>query len=324
VNKRLLQEGTLRIEKSPTPDNNRLRLASCGKPLDGIHVRIVDPKSGAALGDRQIGEVWVAGKSTCEGYWNSPQLTQEVFGNTVTNDPHDANAYLRTGDIGFLDEGELFICGRLKDLIIIRGVNYYPQDIESIVESASPKIRPLGVAAFEGNEEGDGLVVVAEVKKAKDLPDPHQISQAIYTQYNIRPQTVLFVPARTIARTTSGKIARSRTRQLWLADKLKVIATRVSVTSEAPNSVPPSSPRDRFRHFLERYELTGHEECTLAAIGIDSLGMVTLLNDIELLLTEHGATDLLSEIDARLLQQLTVAGACRGASDRPEETKAGA
>lgn len=277
--------------------DNQLQLVSCGKPLDGIQVRIVDPKSGAVLDGGQIGEVWVAGKSTCQGYWNRPELTREVFSNCVTNDPQDCNAYLRTGDLGFIDDGELFICGRIKDLIIVRGVNYYPQDIESTVESASAKIRLA--TAFESNE---GLVVVAEAKKIKDLPDPQEIIRAIHSHYNIRPQTIVVVSPGTIARTTSGKIARHRTRQLWLANQLRVLA----VHHEEPE-IQPSSVEDRFRHFLERHDLTGREDCTLAAVGVDSLGMVTLLDDIELLLKDHGAADLLGEIDARLLQQLTIA-----------------
>ena len=269
-------------------------LVSCGKPLDGIHVRIVDPKTGAALSDGQTGEVWVAGQSTCEGYWNRPELTREFFRNRVTNDSQDENEYLRTGDLGFIDDGELFICGRIKDLIIIRGVNYYPHDIETVVQSASPRIRL--VAAFEA---AGGLVVMAEVKK--DLPDPQKIVHAIYTQYGISPHTIVFVPPGTIARTTSGKIARSRTRQLWLGGQLRVIATH----NEQPD--PPPLLKDRFQHFLKRHNLNGNEDCTLAAVGVDSLGMVTLLDDIEQLLKDLGATDLLSEIDARLLQQLTVA-----------------
>jgi thioester reductase-like protein len=307
VNKRRLQEGTSQPENAEIPNSNQLRLASCGKPLDGIRVRIVDPKSGAVLGNQQIGEVWVAGKSTCQGYWNRPELTKEVFGNAVTNDPRDHNSYLRSGDVGFLDDDELFICGRIKDLIIIRGVNYYPQDIESIVESASPKIRRGGVAALDGNEQREGLVVMAEVRKAKDLPDPNQISQAIHTQYNIRPNAIVFVAARSIARTTSGKIARSLTRQRWLGGKLRVIATHYMGAEGGLIGPAHQGLRGRFGHFLEQYHLTGYEECTLAEIGIDSLAMVTLLDDIEMLLKDHGASDLLSDIDGRLLQRLTVA-----------------
>ena len=267
-------------------------LMSCGKPLEGIHARIVDTESGEALPDREIGEVWVAGTSTCPGYWNRPQLTAQTFANTITNDAADRNRYLRTGDLGFFDDGELFICGRLKDLIIVRGINYYPQDIESAVESASARIRTGGVAAFQADE---GVVVIAEVKHAKDLPQPAEIIQGISARCQLAPDTIVFVPARSIAKTTSGKIARDLTRRQWLAGKLRVITTHTCVTDEP-----------RLRNFLERYHLKGDEDHTLGELGIDSLGMVSLLDNIETLLTDHGLIDLLSDIDVRLLQRLRV------------------
>jgi len=282
---------------------NEQLLSSCGKPLEGIEVRVVNPNSGAMLGERQTGEVWVAGKSKCQGYWNRPELTRQVFENAVSNDLQDRNRYLRSGDVGFLDDGELFICGRIKDLIIIRGVNYYPHDIERIVETASSKIRSGGVAAFDANDQG--LVVMAEVRKANDLPDAEQVVQAVYQHCNVRPDVIVFVPSRTIARTTSGKIARSRTRQQWLDGKLRVIATHVTVTTEEADELP--SIRHRLRHFLERYNLTGNEDHTLAAVGIDSLGMVSLLDAIEVVLKEHGLTDLAGQIDGGLIQRLTIA-----------------
>jgi thioester reductase-like protein len=223
------------------------------------------------------------------------------------NDPDDRNAYLRTGDLGFLDEGELFVCGRIKDLIIIRGINYYPQDIESIVELASQKIRIGGVAAFNGNGEGETLVVVVETRKRNDLPDPAEIIRAIRTQYYISPDTLVFVPPRTITKTTSGKIARSLTRQRWLKGELPVTATHVSVTDPELSGARSAGLGGRFRYLLEQYNLTGHEEYTLAEIGIDSLALVMLVDEIEQLLKEQGAAQLITELDGRLLQCLTVA-----------------
>lgn len=270
-------------------------LMSCGLAVGGIRVRIVNPKSGEALEDRAVGEVWVAGKSTCPGYWNRSELTEQTFSNRITNDPADHDRYLRTGDLGFLDNGELFVCGRIKDLIIVRGVNYYPQDIESAVESASPKIRAGGVAAFETHDEGRGVIVIAEVKRASDLPEPAEIIRAVYARCQVRPDRIVFVPARSIAKTTSGKIARGPTRRQWLDGKLRVLATHVWNTEEP-----------RLRDFLERYNLNGDTDRTLGEMGIDSLGMVSLLDEIETLLKQHGLTDLLSEIDVRLLQRLKV------------------
>jgi thioester reductase-like protein len=307
VNKRSLQEGTLHIESAELLNNNQLTLVSCGRPLDGIHVRIVNPKSRAVLGSRQIGEIWVAGKSTCQGYWNRPELTHEVFHNTVANDAEDQNAYLRTGDLGFLEDGELFVCGRIKDLIIIRGVNYYPQDIESIVESTSHKIRTGHVAAFSGNEEEEMLVIVVGVRTAKDLPDPAKISHALRTHYYTGPHTIVFSPPRMLVKTTSGKIARSAIRQRWLNGELPVIATYVSGQDKEFTSTLPSGLRERFQYILESYNLTGQEAYTLAEVGIDSLSMAILLLEIEQIFEEHGIAKLVNVIDGRILQRLTVA-----------------
>ncbi|UCG14951.1 MAG: thioester reductase domain-containing protein [Deltaproteobacteria bacterium] len=307
VNERSLQKGTLHIENAELLNNNQLTLVSCGRPLDGIQVRIVDPKSCAVLGSRKIGEIWLAGKSTCQGYWNRPQLTQEVFCNAVANDPEDENAYLRTGDLGFLEDGELYVCGRIKDLIIIRGVNYYPQDIESIVESTSQKIRTGCVAAFSGNEEEESVVIVAGVRTAKDLPDPAKISQALRTHYYTGPHTIVFAPPRTLVKTTSGKIARSLIRQRWLNGELPAIATYVNDHDKEFTRTLPSGLRERFQYILKSYNLSGNETCTLAEAGIDSLAMAMLLLEIEQMLEEHGITDLVNVIDGRLLQRLTVA-----------------
>jgi len=109
-----------------------------------------------------------------------------VFGGRIAGGGEGAR-HLRTGDLGFLLEGELYVCGRIKDLIIIRGVNYYPQDIEKIVEASSPRIRTGGVAAFDVEDEGEGLVVLAEVRTPKELPDPREIVRAVRTQYYSPP-----------------------------------------------------------------------------------------------------------------------------------------
>jgi len=306
VDKRLLQLGRLRFANARTTGENRERLVSCGRPLAGIDVRIVNPETRMALGEQRIGEIWVAGKSTCAGYWNRPELTREIFGNTIVNEAGTGGAYMRTGDLGFLHDEELFVCGRSKDLVIVRGVNYYPQDIEAIVESASPKIRTGGVAAFAVEDEGEALVVVAEVRAADDLPDPAAIAAALRTQYFVEPRTIAFVPPGTIAKTTSGKTARGATRQRWLDGTLPLIATRRSVGAQRPAN-GSAVLRERFRYILEPYALTGSEHHTLAEMGIDSITLVTLLEDIRSLFAEHGLAGLIDRVDLPLLQQITIA-----------------
>jgi len=287
-----------------TVDNRRL--VSCGKPLDGIQLRIVNPQSHAVLANGEVGEIWLSGTSTCQGYWNRPDLTKQVFENPVANDVDDQTTYLRTGDLGFLDNGELFVCGRIKDVIIIRGINYYPHDIERIVESTSPNIRSGGVVAFEGRT-AETLVVVVEQKAAKDNPDAIEIVRAIRTQYDIEPETIVFVPPRTIAKTSSGKVARSPTRRLWLASALPVIATHTTIGSLASPPAASSTLWQRLRSILEPYDLKGHEHYTLADIGVDSLSLVMLVGEIEQRLEQLGFTDLTHLVDGRFLQRLRLA-----------------
>ena len=114
LNRRLLRHGHLRIEQANGRGEGQLQLLSCGKPLDGIDVRIVNPESRTVQPDKHIGEIWISGKSTCDGYWGRPELTNETFLNVISTEPEDRNLYLRSGDLGFMDEGELFVCGRTR------------------------------------------------------------------------------------------------------------------------------------------------------------------------------------------------------------------
>ncbi len=307
VNKQLLQEGKLHIEAATKPNENQLSLVSCGKPLDGMQVRIVDPKSCSELESGQIGEIWVAGPSKCQGYWNRPELSREVFENRVANNPDDHNLYLRTGDLGFMQDSELFVCGREKDLIIIRGINYYPQDIEAIVEAVLHTRRGGGVAAFAGGDEAEMLVVLIEARDLARVPNAAEISRALRSQYYNGPHTIAFVPPRSIVRTTSGKVARSLTRMRWLNSEIPPMASHLYGVERPHTDTLPTDMSDRFGYLLEQYNLTGEEEYTLAEIGADSLTLVMLVLDIEQLLKENRADDLVSEIDGRVLQRLTVA-----------------
>jgi thioester reductase-like protein len=304
LNRRPLRQGTtLTVDDRPShPDH--LRFVSCGKPLDGVRLRVVHPESKVALGPMRIGEIWLSGKSTCCGYWNRRQLTAETFHNHITNDAESADRYLRTGDLGFLYEDELFVCGRIKELIVIRGINYYPEDIELAVKSSSPKIRAGGVAAFNGNQDQDTLVIIVEVKSAKDLPDASEIAHAIRTRCSVDPYEIIFVPTGTIVRTTSGKTARSLTRLRWLNGDLQTIAIQVFT----PRKQPAENPglRARFLHLLEQYRITGKENCTFADLGINSLDLVTLLLEIEQTIEDY-SINLANQFDVWVIQCMTVA-----------------
>jgi thioester reductase-like protein len=304
LNKQALQKDLVRVEKALPENNNQVRLVSGGKPLVGNVLRIVDPQSRQALGESRIGEIWLDGASKGGGYWHRPELTAETFGARIAGD--EEHTYLRTGDRGFLYEGELFFCGRSKDLIIVRGVNCYPQDIEAIVERSAAQVRRGCVAAFSVERgEQETLVVVAEVRDERELPDAKALAQAIRRHCQIDPHTILFVPPRSIPKTTSGKIRRAQTRKLWLEARLPVLASYAHLTHERPGAT--AGPLERFRYLIESYDLTGQEDCSFADLGIDSLALAELRADLQALLEEHGAAELAEEVDTRLLQRLTVA-----------------
>jgi len=308
ADKHSLKMNRLKVIERPDnhPSNSIARIMSCGKPLGDTIVKIVDEEKHLILPEGSIGEIWVNGKSKCPGYWNKPALTKKTFQASAVNSNHEGNSYLRTGDIGFMLEGELFVCGRSKDMIIIRGLNYYPQDIEGIVEAASKDIRKGCTAAFSveiGGEEK--LVVVAELKSAKVIPNPAEILANVRKLLNVEVYEAVFIPPRTIPKTSSGKIARHRSRQAWLENGLKALA-RFSGHAGAPQLAGNNNGRLPFDELKSRYGLTGNELQSLSEIGMGSLDMAILLNDIQKLLKKHGAATLARQIDFRMLQEISI------------------
>jgi thioester reductase-like protein len=308
LNKRGLEQNLARVEKALPENKNQTPVVSCGKPLDETVVRIVDPETGQASGDGRVGEIWLDGPSNGGGYWNRPELTAETFGARIPGD--EEHTYLRTGDLGFLYEGELFVCGRSKDLIIVRGVNCYPSDIEAIVERSAQEVRNGCVAALSvERDDQEALVVVAEVRDQRALPDAKALARAIRRHGHIDPHAIVFVPARSIPKTTSGKIRRAETRKLWLDHKLPALATWVNQTAHQTHDGTDASagPLERFRSLIESYDLNGQEDCSFADLGIDSLALAELRADLQALLEEHGAGELAEEVNTRLIQRLTIA-----------------
>lgn len=283
-------------------DKPHSTVVSCGRPLAGVRVSVVDPSTRTSVQDGQTGEIWVSGTSTCQGYWDRPDLTASTFGNGLED---DSALWLRTGDLGFMHEGELFVSGRLKDVIIVHGANCYPHDIEAVVESCAPEVRPGGVVVFAGQQHGDEIVVLAEIKLARKRYNPEAIARMIVTQCSIQPAVVALVHVGAIVRTTSGKIARSATRAHWYSGKIRPIAIHRSSTGVRTGT---SSPLDDVRSILQEYGVADTDGRTLAEIGIDSLSLTLLLSCLErrLAADEHAAW-LQQCLDPRALQETTVA-----------------
>jgi acyl-CoA synthetase (AMP-forming)/AMP-acid ligase II len=218
------------VEASPI-DTGLRRLVSCGKTLQ--HVVVVDVKTQTRLLPDQVGEIWVASKSVAPGYWNGFEETEHSF-HAVLSGHDDMGAcpcgcpFLRTGDLGFIHEGELYITGRLKDLVVIKGRHHYPQDIELTVEQSSPFLSPGSGAAFTVKvAEEEQLVIVQEVERRYRSRDAKEIvnaiRQAVAEYHGVQVYAVVLIRPGSIPRTSSGKVQHYVCRDDFESGRLSVI-----------------------------------------------------------------------------------------------------
>jgi thioester reductase-like protein len=307
VNKRALTLGKARMTTEVSEIDAATQIVSCGTTLPGIDVKIVEPEQHFALKEGLIGEIWIAGSGKCLGYWNNPELTLKQFRARLVDDSPYDDGYLRTGDMGFFHGGELFVCGRIKDMIILRGQNYYPQDIESVVERASGLIRANCVAAFQIHEDSEpALAIVAEVKNPKVLPEARKIAAAVRDYLNVEVALISFIAPRAIPRTSSGKIMRHRAKQMWLQGEFTVLS-EFSREKDAGVSEPTADSQSTFGALKARYNLTGKESYNLVEAGLDSLDLVVFMHELKELLKDKGAEMLARQVDIGVIQRVSVA-----------------
>ena len=240
-------------------------LVACGRPPVEQAVRIVSPDSLRQWSAGDVGEIWISGPSVAQGYWRKAKETEETFNARIPE--IDEGPFLRTGDLGFLKDGHLFITGRLKDLLIIRGQNYYPQDIELTVEQSHPVLQPGSGAAFSVEIEGEErLVVVQEVAVRKDPESIVQsdldeldaliklISRNIVAGHELQAFAIVLIRKGTIPKTSSGKIQRHACRDAFLSRELYVLREWQERKQLEPVLPKPSHP-----------ELEGHGPNGLAS-----------------------------------------------------------
>jgi len=205
---------------------NARAVAGSGKVADGMQLKIISLNDGAECGELQEGEICIAGESVTTGYWNKPghDLFYEL----------DGTKFLRTGDLGFLYNGELFVHGRLKEMLIIRGKNVYPYDIEQLASGSHAAIEPNGVAVFSTAAQPDALVIVAEVKRTaiRGLDAAaviRIIDQAVAGAYGITPYDIVLTTPLGIPRTTSGKLQRVKCRDSYQQQHFEIIAAKLAI-----------------------------------------------------------------------------------------------
>ena len=215
-------------------------LVSNGRVADDFDLKIVNPRTGSDSPANEVGEIWVAGPSVSPGYWKNEEATRETFVDVAED--NGAKRFLKTGDLGFVHDGELYITGRLKDLIIVRGLNYYPQDIEQACEAAHPAVMLNGACAFavESND-GEQVVVVCEIARIQirkaDLNEVmHRIRAAVGEELQLQVSSVVLLKQGALPRTTSGKLRRSACAQAYLDGTLNPLTQMEFGLGGAPNS----------------------------------------------------------------------------------------
>lgn len=276
-----------------------LPIVSCGRAVQNMAV--VHPTSGEELADGCVGEIWVAGDSVAKGYWQRPELTAKVFHNHIPGRTTD-NVFLRTGDLGFVSQGELFVTGRLKDLIIIRGKNVYPQDVERLASSVDTGLAVGVAAAFTAPmNKIQQLVVVIEVTRRglKAFSDSSysakvigEINRVVAEECGVTPAELCLIKPNQLRRTSSGKVRRVENRKAWLADELKVVHRWKLIepsTSENEDNIVLLESKDDIESWLvsrlaERCSIDARDvalDQPFVTFGLDSLAALELVQSLQ-------------------------------------------
>ncbi len=224
---------TLRVDKASLEANQVVpadpeepgsqTLVGCGHSLADQQIVIVDPQKQSRSRPGEIGEIWIAGPSVANGYWDQPELSRQTFAAHLADSGE--GPFLRTGDLGFLQEGELFITGRLKDLIILCGRNLYPQDLEQTAERSHPDLNPCCGAAFSIESDGQERLVLAYEVIPRREPDVNAVAEAVRRavaeEHEVELHDFVLLRLGGMPKTSSGKIQRQACRNAFLAGTLE-------------------------------------------------------------------------------------------------------
>jgi fatty-acyl-CoA synthase len=212
VDRRVLEHESYAAPTAPDAGGAR-RLALLGRPVPGLEIRVVDPETGSARLDREVGELEIRGTSVTPGYFGRPDLTAELF----------RDDWLRTGDLAYLLDGELVMCGRIKDVIIVGGRNVFPEDVERAA-ATSEGVRAGNVIAFGVDRKGkEGVVVVAETKGDDHASTRRSVIERVRAVIGLPPKDVVLVVPGSLPKTSSGKLQRSLCRERYLSEDLEAV-----------------------------------------------------------------------------------------------------
>jgi len=290
-------------EVAPTaPPASSTELVSSGVVARGSEVKIVHPRECRECKPGEVGEIWIHSPSVARGYWNKPQFSASVFGATISDDD-SGRGYLRSGDLGFMLHDELYVTGRIKEVIILAGRNHYPQDIERTLQNANPTFREGGGAAFavtiDGKEE---LVVLQEVSRAAaEQTDFRALAavgvKAISSRHGVTPAELVLLSGSAIPKTSSGKIQRADAKRLYLEGKLVPAhlwqaATKITAATAEPKVTLGSEHLDFYDQLhadLQQWvagklDIEPHHidlDVTFSELGVDSVEAVELVDRLQ-------------------------------------------
>ncbi|MGW1608299.1 amino acid adenylation domain-containing protein [Streptomyces sp. NPDC002285] len=317
-----LEEGRAVERSTAAPDDapgtgDAVRELVAYRLLDHAAVRIVDPADGRPLPDGQVGEIWVHSESNGAGYWGGGDDTRDVFGATPSGTtPSDGapsggapTSHVRTGDLGFVHAGRLHVTGRMKDLVIHRGRNLHPEDLEVDVAASSPSLRPGCGAVFSVDDDGEEVIVVCQEVRPGLTDDQYPavargMKDALSRQYGVAARTIALLPPGAVPKTSSGKVQRQATRARFLSGELPVLWSQTARDTQAgaarltdlvsARSLREATGRER-RNLLTdalcRYlqRVLGEDEpldgtASPTSLGLDSLTSLQLQHELESLL----------------------------------------
>lgn len=291
-------------------------MVGCGRVWGEHQLLIVDPQQKTVCSEDQVGEIWFRGPSVAQGYWNRMELNRQVF-HALTADTQQG-PFLRTGDLGFIHQDQLYITGRLKDVIIIRGRNYYPQDIEHTVEQCHPALYPTSTAAFTLDLAGEEkLVVVQEIKRThlqKLNVDEvmNCIRQAVSEQHELSLHAIVLLKPGRIPKTSSGKIQRRNCKAKYQAGELDPIVVQEQVTGSgaaagqaaATGLYTDERAQELANWLAERVSIVAgvalkklDHTTPLTRYGLDSINAMRLTGELEVKLQHRLSQSLLWEYD---------------------------
>ncbi|HLP88087.1 MAG TPA: condensation domain-containing protein [Nostocaceae cyanobacterium] len=306
VEKAGLEKNQIIVDSS----NDNVTLIGCDLLLPEQQIIIAHPEKLTRCSENEIGEIWVNSASIGHGYWNREEETKAIF-QAQLKDTNQGN-FLRTGDLGFLHNGKLFITGRAKDLIIIRGRNLYPQDIELTTENSHPSLRLSGCAAFAVEVENEEKLVIVQELEFRAKPDFEEvvstIRQVISQEFEVQVYAVILIKPGSLPKTSSGKVQRRTTKTQFLSNTLNVIYSSIfeNVNLEVSATQNVTSYLQKLIAQVLSVPLKQvNLEQSLSNLGIDSLQAFELKNRLQQDLgVSLAAVDLFTANIAQIVEQI--------------------